>query len=96
VASSSSWGRRCGALDPFGPAVLASTDVLGSYHGALWPPAMGVLDDLLSFTRDFVVFGPGTWCLLAGSALHGPEREGRRPFPAIAWWVWCNEVRRFH
>jgi hypothetical protein len=51
-----------------------------SYYGKTLAPALGVLDELLSFTPYFVIFGPGAWCLLAGSALHVSTRGDRRPF----------------
>jgi hypothetical protein len=55
--------------------------VLESYLAALRPwHASGVLDDFQSFTRDLVVSEIGSWC---GSAIHGTEQEGRRPFTAI-------------
>ena len=55
-----------------------------------------VRDDLvglLTFICDLDVFDLGTRCSLAGSALHGPEQEGRRLSPTMAWWVRCIEVR---
>ena len=66
-----------------------------SWREASVAPAWDDLAGLLSLTRDLVVTVLGPRCLLAGSALHGPEREGRRPSPAMAWCDQCNSVRWF-
>jgi hypothetical protein len=44
---------------------------------------LGVIGGLLSYTGDFIVSGPNPLCLMAGSALHGLEREGRQPFSGL-------------
>jgi hypothetical protein len=44
--------------------------------------------------HDLVVNALGP-CSLAGSVLHGPEQDGRRPFPAEAWRVQCHDVPHF-
>jgi hypothetical protein len=79
-----------------GLVLLSSVGKFGSCFDALPTLAWGVLGVLLSFTRDLVITILYSRCPLAGSVLHGPEREGRQPSPVITWLVWCDEVRWFH
>ena len=89
-----SWGRRRGVrvLLPLGLVSVASATVgkSESCFEELSAMAWSALGDLLSSTRDSVFTFLHPRCPLAGSALHGPEREGRRPFPVTIWWRWCD------
>lgn len=49
--------------------------------------AWSVFVGLLPFTRVLVVIIIGPHYPLVGSVLHGSERDGRWPSPAIAWYV---------